>query len=270
MTAWQEPPGTSGGSLSGIPVFHLVFLMAMGATAALLTLAGGQNTPGGSAEHPHRDARQQSDADGFGELMAQMSHELRTPLNAVIGFSEVMLRELHGPLGHSRYQEYAHHISKSGGRLLKSSEDALAVTETMSVLMTSQPHARREKLMAGTLVREAWRSAAGSAPMAPLQVNTCNACDVLGDKRTSVQALEHLLREANARAITGGAIEVRGRRRGASRTLEIRVASAGGGAGETCLRVILARLLLRSQGASITCTSDDGSWSAVCEFAGNA
>ena len=51
--------------------------------------------------------------------MAQMSHELRTPLNAVIGFSDVMLRELHGPLGNARYQEYAHHISESGGRLLE-------------------------------------------------------------------------------------------------------------------------------------------------------
>ena len=72
--------------------------------------------------------------------MAQMSHELRTPLNAVIGFSEVMLRELYGPLGHARYQEYAHHISESGGRLLKSSEDALAVTEAMSALIADPAH----------------------------------------------------------------------------------------------------------------------------------
>ena len=78
---------------------------------------------------------------GLRDLMAQMSHELRTPLNAVIGFSEVMLRELHGPLGHARYQEYAHHISESGGRLLKSSEDALAVTEAMSAL-DRRSHAR--------------------------------------------------------------------------------------------------------------------------------
>ncbi len=78
-----------------------------------------------------------------------MSHELRTPLNAMIGFSEVMLRELHGPLGHARYQEYAAHISESGGRLLKSSEDTLAVTATMSALMADRLAGRRERVLAG-------------------------------------------------------------------------------------------------------------------------
>ena len=52
------------------------------------------------------------------EFLATMSHELRTPLNAIIGFSDVQRRELFGPLGHSRYREYANDIHASGTHLL--------------------------------------------------------------------------------------------------------------------------------------------------------
>jgi cell cycle sensor histidine kinase DivJ len=52
-------------------------------------------------------------------FLANMSHELRTPLNAIIGFSEVMTREIFGPVGSARYQEYARLIHESGGHLLE-------------------------------------------------------------------------------------------------------------------------------------------------------
>ncbi len=47
-----------------------------------------------------------------------MSHELRTPLNAIIGFSELMDREIFGPLGDPRYAGYARDIAMSGRHLL--------------------------------------------------------------------------------------------------------------------------------------------------------
>jgi cell cycle sensor histidine kinase DivJ len=50
-------------------------------------------------------------------FLANMSHELRTPLNAIIGFSEVMTREMFGPVG-PRYQEYSRLIHESGNHLL--------------------------------------------------------------------------------------------------------------------------------------------------------
>ncbi len=53
------------------------------------------------------------------EFLATMSHELRTPLNAIIGFSDVQRSELHGPLGHPRYKEYADDIHSSGTHLLE-------------------------------------------------------------------------------------------------------------------------------------------------------
>jgi two-component system, cell cycle sensor histidine kinase PleC len=47
-----------------------------------------------------------------------MSHELRTPLNAIIGFSDMMLQGIFGPL-ENRYGEYVRHINKSGVHLLE-------------------------------------------------------------------------------------------------------------------------------------------------------
>jgi signal transduction histidine kinase len=54
-----------------------------------------------------------------------MSHELRTPLNSVIGFAELLGIELHGPIGDSRYRDYAASIRDSGSRLLALINDVL-------------------------------------------------------------------------------------------------------------------------------------------------
>ena len=51
-------------------------------------------------------------------FLATMSHELRTPLNAIMGFSEVMEKELLGPIGSGTYKEYARNIYSSGDHLL--------------------------------------------------------------------------------------------------------------------------------------------------------
>lgn len=51
-------------------------------------------------------------------FLATMSHELRTPLNAIMGFSEVMEKELLGPVGNATYKDYARNIYDSGHHLL--------------------------------------------------------------------------------------------------------------------------------------------------------
>ncbi len=63
-------------------------------------------------------------------FLASMSHELRTPLNAVIGFSEMMLSEIFGPLGSARYKEYAGNIQESGKHLLSLINDVLDISRT--------------------------------------------------------------------------------------------------------------------------------------------
>src|SRR5215468_653304 len=58
-----------------------------------------------------------------------MSHELRTPLNAIIGFSDIIRRELFGPIGSMRYREYAQLIHESGGHLLDLINDILDMSK---------------------------------------------------------------------------------------------------------------------------------------------
>jgi cell cycle sensor histidine kinase DivJ len=62
-------------------------------------------------------------------FLANMSHELRTPLNAVIGFSEILSRELFGALGEARYLDYARLIHESGEHLLNVVNDILDMSK---------------------------------------------------------------------------------------------------------------------------------------------
>jgi PAS domain S-box-containing protein len=62
------------------------------------------------------------------EFLANVSHELRTPLNAIIGFSDLMKTEIFGPIGHSKYIDYANTISDSGQHLLAIINDILDVS----------------------------------------------------------------------------------------------------------------------------------------------
>lgn len=58
-------------------------------------------------------------------FLATVSHELRTPLNAIIGFSELLVHQIFGPLGDRHYDEYARDIHVSGQHLLSLIEDVL-------------------------------------------------------------------------------------------------------------------------------------------------
>jgi PAS domain S-box-containing protein len=74
-----------------------------------------------------RQAKDQAEAasrarSGF---LAAMNHELRTPLNAVVGFAEIMHRQLLGPISPAEYNDYARHILDSGQHLLTLINDVL-------------------------------------------------------------------------------------------------------------------------------------------------
>jgi signal transduction histidine kinase len=63
------------------------------------------------------------------EFLANVSHELRTPLNSIIGFSEMIENEAHGPIGNDRYRSYVRDINTSGQHLLAVVNDILDISK---------------------------------------------------------------------------------------------------------------------------------------------
>lgn len=57
-------------------------------------------------------------------FLANMSHELRTPLNSIIGFTELMYKEVIGPLS-SQYKDYMNEVVTSAHHLLHLINDIL-------------------------------------------------------------------------------------------------------------------------------------------------
>src|SRR5690606_34605642 len=75
-----------------------------------------------------KDAAEQAYA-AKSRFLANMSHELRTPLNAIIGFSDMIQRQMLGPLGSDKYVDYATSIKESGEHLLDLITDILDMSK---------------------------------------------------------------------------------------------------------------------------------------------
>jgi signal transduction histidine kinase len=73
----------------------------------------------------HRDLRRAASADRErAQFLAAVSHELRTPLNAVLGFADVLIKGVDGPLTESQREE-VQQIRDSGSHLNDLIEDIL-------------------------------------------------------------------------------------------------------------------------------------------------
>lgn len=65
-------------------------------------------------------------------FLGNMSHELRTPLNAIIGFSDIIMGELFGPVTNEKYIDYAKDINESGAHLLRLINELLDISRIES------------------------------------------------------------------------------------------------------------------------------------------
>jgi len=140
-----------------------------------------------------------------GKFLANMSHELRTPLNAVIGFSEVIISEIFGPVGSKKYLEYAHDINSSGLHLLDLINDIL----DFSKIEAGEQKINEEKVEIDVLVNECIRLTQQRAiendiniklefdPLLP---------QIFADRRMIKQILINLLSNAVKFTPTGGRI----------------------------------------------------------------
>ncbi|WP_427449943.1 PAS domain-containing sensor histidine kinase [Litorimonas sp. WD9-15] len=87
------------------------------------------------------------------EFLANMSHELRTPLNAINGFSDIMKKEMFGPLGDARYKEYVNDILFSGQHLLSLINDILDMSKIEAGKMTLNTEHMVMSDMVGQVIR---------------------------------------------------------------------------------------------------------------------
>lgn len=141
-------------------------------------------------------------------FLATMSHELRTPLNAIIGFSELIQRQLYGPLGDSRYVEYSSLIQGAGHHLLSLINDVL----DMSKIEAGKFELHRQKFDVREIVGDCLdlmreRADRGGVrlcdetPRSPLFIDA--------DRRAMKQILLNLLSNAVKFTPSGGTVSVR-------------------------------------------------------------
>ncbi|MGC1277104.1 MAG: ATP-binding protein, partial [Xanthobacteraceae bacterium] len=153
------------------------------------------------------------------KFLANMSHELRTPLNAIIGFSEIMESGMFGPLGAEKYTEYSRDIRESGEYLLDVINDILDMSkiEAGGIRLTPEVVAL-EPVLADCLRVVSTR--AGEKQL-KLDAKVDPDIELNADRRSLKQIALNLLSNAVKFTPDGGAVTMRGRRRGGKVTIVI-------------------------------------------------
>jgi two-component system cell cycle sensor histidine kinase PleC len=142
-------------------------------------------------------------------FLANMSHELRTPLNAIIGFSEVIQRQLFGPVnGHPKYLSYVGDIHRAGEHLLDLINDIL----DMSKIEVGKYELYVEELNVGKIIRLAIHMVEGRAHEAQVKLVADDIPDdihIMADRRAIMQILLNLMSNAVKFTKAGGAVDIR-------------------------------------------------------------
>lgn len=146
-------------------------------------------------------------------FLAHMSHELRTPLNAVIGYSEMIMNQVLGPITPPRYAEYAKDVHASGTHLLKILVDILDMSKAVSGELTLD----EDEIEVAELVDSCLRKFAHSADEGPGAIDLKadiekNLPRVRVDGQRLGQAILSLLDNAARHTPANGRIVVAARR----------------------------------------------------------
>ncbi|MDH3230558.1 MAG: CHASE domain-containing protein [Alphaproteobacteria bacterium] len=143
------------------------------------------------------------------EFLAMVSHELRTPLNAVIGFSEMTVYELFGPVS-ERYREYGQDIRNSGLHLLSLINNIL----DLSKVEAKKFELDEQEIVIAEIVEEALCLLRDKAESVGVKIKTEYTNPVLavyGDARSLKQIFVNLLSNAVKFTPPGGRIVVNAR-----------------------------------------------------------
>ena len=140
-------------------------------------------------------------------FLANMSHELRTPLNAIIGFSDMIKRQMLGPLGNDKYLDYATSIHDSGEHLLALITDIL----DMSKIEAGKYELDLETIQLGNIVNTAVRMIESRAQEGVITLDshvTEDKPNIIADRRAVMQILLNILSNAVKFTEPGGTISV--------------------------------------------------------------
>ena len=142
------------------------------------------------------------------DFLGRMSHELRTPLNAIIGFSEVIVSQLFGPLGSPKYKEYAEDILRSGRFL----HDLIGDMLDMVKIEAGHRNLQRESFAFAGDIEEALRMLRPRAESGEVALNldVLDAPATIGaDRRAFKQIVLNLIGNAVKFTPAGGTVTVR-------------------------------------------------------------
>jgi signal transduction histidine kinase len=166
------------------------------------------------------------------ETFNKLGHELRTPLNSIIGFAEVIASEAVGPVGTSKYKEYAALVAESGKHLSNLIDEMLTLVkgDSLQAGADSEPVDVSEIMVfcrdmlapfAKTRGIEL-RLVPGQEDLPPIQI----------DPLKLRQVLINLLNNAIHYTLQGGRIELTAKR-AAGNAVEISVSDTGIGMSES-------------------------------------
>lgn len=130
-----------------------------------------------------------------GEFLANVSHELRTPLNAIIGFSDMLLAGMSGPLNDKQLHKMQR-LRENGSRLLTLINDLLDLTriESGRLEVMEKPFAVRD--LAGRMSAQMESIATQSGLKLETIIDPGMPQSILGDEKRVEQVYTNLVSNA--------------------------------------------------------------------------
>lgn len=144
-------------------------------------------------------------------FLAHISHEFRTPLNAIIGFSEIIKKEMLGEIPNKRYVSYGQDIHYSGLHLLDLVTHILDLTRIEAGKMDLAFESIDVKPLLEQVLRLVGPAAKSREISLSLDVAQ-NVFDFTADERMARQCLINLVDNAIKFSHLGGAVKVVARR----------------------------------------------------------
>ena len=170
------------------------------------------------------------------EFLANMSHELRTPLNGILGFADILRRQMFGPLS-ARYADYSNEIYTAGTHLLDVINDLLDMAKVESKQLVKQ----EIEVDLASVVASCVSMTAARARQGRVAVAVSVSADLpylRADKRMMTQIVLNLLSNAIKFTPEGGSVNI-GCALGPDGSCTLRVADTGIGIAPDQLELVM-------------------------------